>query len=227
MRTSWKSELPQLGIIAALFAWSAFLWPGAPETLPVHFDLSGTPDRFGSKLEGLFVVPALALGLYLLLRFLPRLDPMRANYPSFAGAYATLRLAVLLMLGCIDLILLLPMVGVPLNQTVLVRVITGGLLIVLGSVMGKIRPNWFVGIRTPWTLASKESWVKTHRLGGWAFVLAGLAFVLSAPLPARPALIMCLIALGAALVWTIVYSYLVWRGDTVRYPATGTRPELE
>lgn len=63
MRTSWKTELPQLAIIAGLFAWSVYLWPIAPKSLPVHFDLSGNVDRMGSKLEGLFAIPTVALVL--------------------------------------------------------------------------------------------------------------------------------------------------------------------
>ena len=157
MNTSWRTELPQLAIVAALFGWSALLWPTAPDSLPVHFDLGGNADRMGNKLEGLFAVPTVALAVYLILRFLPRLDPARENYASFMGVYSTLRLAVMIMLALIDLAILLPLVGVQVNQAAAIRLLVGGLLIVFGAMMGKIRPNWFVGIRTPWTLASKES----------------------------------------------------------------------
>lgn len=224
MKTSWRAELPQLAVIAALFAWSALLWPSAPDTLPVHFDLSGNVDRTGGKLEGLFALPTVALGVYLFLRFLPRLDPARANYPSFAGAYATIRFTVLVMLAVVDLAVLLPLAGVEVNQAAAIRLIIGGFLVALGAVMGKIRPNWFVGIRTPWTIASKESWVKSHRVGGWTFILAGLVFIGSLALPATPAFVMSFGALALGLAWTVIYSYIVWRKDPIRYPAIRTRP---
>lgn len=224
MRTSWKTELPQLAIIAALFAWSALLWPSAPESLPVHFDLSGNVDRMGSKLEGLFAVPTVTLVVYLVLRFLPRLDPARANYASFAGAYSTLRLALVVMLALVDVAILLPLVGVPVDQAAALRLLVGGLLFVFGGVMGKIRPNWFVGIRTPWTLASKESWVKTHRVGGWTFMLSGLGFIASLALPTTPALIVSFGVMAIGLVWIVLYSYLVWKRDPVRFPAIRSRP---
>ncbi len=227
MKTSWKSELPQLGIIAALFAWSAILWPGAPDSLPLHFDLNGNVDRMGGKLEGLFAVPVVALAVYALLRFVPRLDPARANYPSFATPYAVIRIAVLIMLAVVDLVILLPLVGVPVNRGVVIRLIGGSLLIVLGAVMGKIRPNWFVGIRTPWTLTSKESWVKTHRLGGWVFILVGLVFIVTFPLPPVPGTVLSVVIFAISLVWLVVYSYLVWQKDPVRYPATRSRPARE
>ena len=227
MRTSWKTELPQLAIIAGLFAWSMYLWPIAPESLPVHFDLSGNVDRMGSKLEGLFAVPTVALVLYLVLRFLPRLDPARENYASFAGAYATLRLALVVMLALVDLAVLLPLVGVPIDQAAAIRLLVGGLFVALGSVMGKIRPNWFVGIRTPWTLDSKESWVRTHRVGGWVFLLGGLAFIASLPLPTTLGLMLSFGVMAIGMVWIVVYSDLIWRRDPVRYPAIRSRPAGE
>ena len=227
MNTSWRTELPQLAIVAALFAWSALLWPIAPDSLPVHFDLGGNADRMGSKLEGLFAVPTTALAVYLILRFLPRLDPARENYASFMGVYSTLRLAVIIMLALVDLAILLPLVGVQVNQAAAIRLLVGGLLIVFGAMMGKIRPNWFVGIRTPWTLASKESWVRTHRVGGWVFIFAGLAFIVSLPLPTVPAMIISFGLLAVGLVWIVIYSYIVWQNDPVRYPAISSRPASE
>ena len=227
MNTSWRTELPQLAIVAALFAWSALLWPTAPDSLPVHFDLGGNADRMGNKLEGLFAVPTVALAVYLILRFLPRLDPARENYASFTGVYSTLRLAVIIMLALIDLAILLPLVGVQVNQAAAIRLLVGGLLIVFGAMMGKIRPNWFVGIRTPWTLASKESWVRTHRVGGWVFIFAGLAFIVSLPLPTVPAMIISFGLLAVGLVWIVIYSYIVWQNDPVRYPAISSRPASE
>jgi uncharacterized membrane protein len=224
MRISWRSELPQLAIIAALFVWSAYLWPSAPESMPVHFDLNGNVDRMGGRLEGLFAIPTAALVVYLVLWFLPRLDPARDNYASFAGAYSTLRLTVVAMLALVDLAVLLPVVGVPIDRAAAIRLLVGGLLVVLGTIMGKIRPNWFVGIRTPWTLASKTSWVRTHRLGGWVFMLCGLAFIASLSLPTTLALVLSFAFTAIGLIWIIAYSYLVWRRDPVRYPAISSRP---
>lgn len=227
MRTSWRSEVPQLGLIAVLFCWSVVLWPTSPDRIPVHFDLYGNADRWAGRLEGLFSVPVLCVAVYALLRFLPRFDPARANYASFAAAYTTIRFSVLIMLALVDLVILLPLAGVAVSQAALIRLIVGCLLMVIGGVMGKIRPNWFVGIRTPWTLSSKESWVKTHRLGGWVFLGAGWVFILSLALPPGSGFAVAFGALGVGLVWTVLYSYLVWRNDPVRYPAIRSRPARE
>jgi uncharacterized membrane protein len=92
-----------------------------------------------------------------------------------------------------------------------------------GSVMGKLRPNWFVGVRTPWTLASKRVWLKTHRLGGWLFIAWGPVELLAAWLVPHASGLTPVLAL-VLLAILVVYSYLVWRDDPDKLPAAGTRP---
>ena len=111
--------------------------------------------------------------------------------------------------------------GVPADG--LVQVALGALLVVIGSVMGKIRPNWFVGVRTPWTLTSKRSWLKTHRLGGWLFMIWGLIQIpVGLLLPG--ARIFTLVAALAVIATLLIYSYVVWRNDPDKLPAVGTTP---
>lgn len=181
-------------------------------------------DRYGGKVEGLLGIPLLTLAVYLLMLLLPRVDPGRANYRQFSGAYSIMRLSVVLLLAALYALVQLWIHGIRLDVSVVVPVLVGALLIVLGNLMGKLRPAWFVGIRTPWTLSSKLSWTRTHWLGGWLFVLVGLALVASgfAGSPASFALIPALIA-GCALL-LFAYSYLVWRGDPEKTPPAGTLP---
>ncbi|HEY6565141.1 MAG TPA: SdpI family protein, partial [Pirellulaceae bacterium] len=100
----------------------------------------------------------------------------------------------------------------------------GLLLMVFGNVMGKIRPNWFVGVRTPWTLSSKLSWTKTHRLAGWLFIGIGVLIAATGMTRSRWLLIGTLCGSGAALLGVVVYSYLVYRADPERTTPAGTSP---
>ncbi len=227
MRINLKTELAQWILMAAMFLFAAISWPSAPDRIPVHWGFSGEPDRYGDKFEGLLLLPLLALGIYLLLLYLPRIDPGRANYERFKGAYSVLRLATLAVLASIHGFILLWIRGVQLDLSVVVPVLVGGLLVVIGSVMGKIRPNWFVGIRTPWTLASKLSWTKTHRLGGWLFVVVGLVFISSGFVGSAWAIMAGLVVAAGCVLWLIVYSYLVWRSDPRKIPAIETSPAEE
>lgn len=223
MRTNLRIEAVQWALIGAMFVLAAVVWPSAPERIPVHWGPSGQPDAYGGKFEGLLLMPLLALGLYLLLLFLPRVDPRRANYERFEGAYKIIRLSVVAFLALLYGSVLLWVAGVELDFAVVVPVLVGGLFIVMGNLLGKIRPNWFVGVKTPWTLTSRRSWVKTHRLAGWLFVLLGLAFLgmgLAGATWANPvipaAVILC-------VVWLVAYSYLVWRSDPEKTSGTSAR----
>lgn len=149
----------------------------------------------------------------MLLLFLPRLDPRRANYDQFWGVYSVMRLAVVLVLALVYGFVLLWVRGVQLDVLVVIPVLVGGLFVVIGNLMGKVRPNLFVGIRTPWTLSSKRSWVRTHRLGGWLFVLMGLALLVSGFVGSTTAVILAFALVAGCVVWLFVYSYLAWRGD--------------
>jgi uncharacterized membrane protein len=157
MRITWRTEIPNLLILAVIAATSAWAWTTLPDRIPVHWNLAGEADRYGTKGGTLFILPAVALATYLLLVFLPRIDPGRANYARFAGSYTVLRTAVLALQLGIYSVVLLATAGAQVDGALLVSLGMGALFLVLGNVMGKLRPNWFVGIRTPWTLSSATS----------------------------------------------------------------------
>ncbi|MBI3872538.1 MAG: SdpI family protein [candidate division Zixibacteria bacterium] len=113
------------------------------------------------------------------------------------------------------------------DATTLIPILIGGFFVVLGSVMGKIRPNWFFGIRTPWTLSSKLSWSKTHRLGGWLMILAGVVTMGAGALSPTLAFTVMIAGLIVTMVPLIVYSYIVWRNDPDKFPPAGTAPSEE
>ena len=113
------------------------------------------------------------------------------------------------------------------NITMIVFPMAGLLFIVLGNFMSKLRPNWFVGVRTPWTLSSKLSWDKTHRLAGWLFMLMGTVFFLMLLAPNGWTLLAALVFDVLCVVWIVVYSYLVYRRDPQRTSPAGTSPSTE
>jgi uncharacterized membrane protein len=218
-------EWLQLAVITAMFATAAIRWQSLPERLPVHWNASGQVDGYGGKFEGLLLLPLIAVGVYLLLRYLPRIDPARANYAGFAGTYLLLRIVILVYFGFFYLVMNLALGesdAVPFEQLVF-----GGisvLFIVLGSMMGKFRPNWFAGIRTPWTLSSKTSWTRTHRLGGWVFIVAGVATLVASLFSGIAATVTMLVVILPGVVFLVAYSYFVWRDDPDRVPAQETTP---
>lgn len=216
MGVKWRSEWPHWLVLAAMFALAAVTWPTAPARIPVHWNVSGAVDRYGGRFEGVLGLPLLALGLYLLLLVLPLLDPARASYAHFAWAYSFIRFAVLLVLATSYGVIHLWLRGWPVNVGLVVGGAVGLLLIGIGNVLGKVRPNWFVGIRTPWTLTSRRAWARTHRLGGWVSIADGMLLLVAtiAGVPWVRAVSVAII--GASVLALIVYSYVVWRGDPDR-----------
>jgi uncharacterized membrane protein len=224
MKFTWKSELPALALVVLSLAIAAWVWPHMADRLPVHWGLDGRPDRWGGRAEALLMPVAILAFIYLLFRVLPALDPGRANYERFAGAFFTIRLAVMALILAVQALTIAFARGQTPAVNTWVMAGVGVLLIVLGNVMGKLRPNWFIGIRTPWTLSSKRAWSKTHRLGGWLFVTCGALWIMSGLLDPVRAVWLGGITLGACSLGLAVYSYFVWRTDPDRVPPAGTLP---
>jgi uncharacterized membrane protein len=223
MKARLRAELPQLILIAGMFVLAATRWSTTPERVPVHFGLSGETDRIGGKFEGLLLLPLVALAAYLLMRFGPRIDPGRANYERFWATYTIIRTVVIAFLAAMYLVMIRS-IQAGASDTSTIAMMMGALFMMLGAFMGKIRPNWFVGIRTPWTLSSRISWTRTHRLGGWLFLVVGAAtFGLALLLP-DAALLAGVAALLGAAITSVIYSYVVWLDDPNKTSPAGTSP---
>ena len=128
------------------------------------------------------------------------------------------------MAAAVSGVVLLFAYGYAVDTSRAVPLAVGLALVVTGNAMGKLRPNWLVGIRTPWTLSSRQSWTKTHRQGGWLLVVVGLLLA-AAGLVGAPALFAAAFGvLIAGCAWLLVYSYRVWRTDPERTTPAGTAP---
>ena len=224
MTWSWRREAFLFLPVLAMFIASAIAWPAADDSIPVHWNAIGEVDRYSGKFEGLLLVPLIATAVWLLLAFLPRIDPGRANYASFAGSYTLIRVGVTLFLGVLHGVMIAIALGAEIDMARVLYVAIGLLFVLLGNVMAKFRPNYFAGIRTPWTLSSARSWTATHRLGGRVFVAMGLGFIAMALVYQSWFLIAVMVATFVAIGWLVYHSYRVWRDDPDRVPVGQTTP---
>ncbi|MGB1250153.1 MAG: SdpI family protein [Candidatus Promineifilaceae bacterium] len=199
-----------------LFLLSFYAWGQLPADaqIPVHFDASGEPDRYGGKLEGLFLLPAIVSLTVLLLACVPQIQPRKSNLIDSQKAYKAIWGSVLVLFIVVHATVIAAVLGTPINIVPVVPVAVGALFVVLGNYMGKTRSNWVMGIRTPWTLESELAWDKTHRLGGKLFVVLGLLFMVSA-IVITGELWAYLIVVGSLGItaFLTVYSYMVWKTD--------------
>lgn len=202
-----------LAIIAVAFAASAAVYPNLPQRIPTHWNSSGEVDRWMGRPWGAFLLPLILVAQLGLFNVLPLVDPRGANYTKFKGTYDTLIITLMIFMLGVHLLILAAALGVGIPITRIVPAGMGILFIVLGNLMPRMRPNWFVGIKTPWTLSSDRVWDRTHRFGGRLFVVVGALIVLSvllAPALAKPVLIF---APWVVVIAVLAYSYIIWRSD--------------
>ncbi|MBI2401987.1 MAG: SdpI family protein [Gemmatimonadetes bacterium] len=209
MRSRW------LGYIVAALAAAASAWayPRLPPRVAIHWSLSGQPDGYGSKLLAAVLLPLMILAMRGLLSVLPRIDPKGENYPKFASTYWLIFNGVIVFFGVIHLAVLAYGLGAPVRMDRVVAAGVGVLLIVIGNYITRVEPNWFIGIRTPWTLSSDRVWRRTHRVGGWILVTGGALVVLSLFVPAGAALPILIATIALVAVVPVVLSYLWWRRE--------------
>jgi uncharacterized membrane protein len=157
---------------------SVLVAPHLPPNIPTHFGLSGQPNGYSNRWVGVLMQPGIMLLILVGWEVLWRIDPRRATYPAMALTY---RYVGGLIIGFLTLvqgfILLQATHALPWNGSRVMGALVGLLLVLLANVLPRVKPNWWLGIRTPWTLSNETVWRQTHRLGGQAGVIAGLALI--------------------------------------------------
>ncbi|RDI99989.1 DUF1648 domain-containing protein [Dyella solisilvae] len=203
------SLLVSLAFVVVALAAVAWLYPSLPQQVPIHWNMQGVPDGYRPRPWGAAMPVLVMAGFALLLWLLPRISPRGFELSTFASVYALLMLAVQAALLVILLAGLLVSAGYAVPMWKVMSLSLGALLMVLGNFMGKLRKNFFIGIRTPWTLASDAVWERTHRVGGWIFVATGALVMLAASLGGPRWLTFALILLMAGS--CVLYSLLAYR----------------
>lgn len=198
-------------IISLAFLSSALVYSRLPETMPTHWNLSGEVDGWSGRMFGAWMLPVLLAALWGILRFLPRIDPRRASYDRFGPTYHAIIVLVMAFLLCLHAVVLRTALGSPMRMDRLTPLAMGVMMVLVGNLLPRARPNWFVGIRTPWTLSNDRVWEKTHRLGGHIFVLGGIVIVLAALFATPLANAVMIGTVVACAVAVLAYSYLEWR----------------
>ena len=206
MRSRWLG----VGAVLAAALLSVVFWSRLPEQVPTHWNLRGEPNDWSSRGWAVLFGPGLMLGVVMLGHVLPRIDPRRRNYPAFQRVYWLVINSVILLIFLVHAIMLGSAAGMDFRVPHVLAFGIALLLIVFGNYMGRIRPNWFMGIRTPWTLDSEAVWRKTHRLAGWLFVAAGVIAGLAVFVPVGDPLVVVLVTTMAAAIVPAVLSLVFW-----------------
>lgn len=204
-----KTLVTLLLVLAVTWVLAFVYEPKLPEEVPTHWNIDGEIDGYTAKPWGVFMLPLISTLTSLLLMLLPLVAPKGFQLGAAKKVYEIIVLVVaLFMLGVMLLSFHAALnQDVDMNQWIMVGL--GALFLILGNYLSKVPKNFFLGIRTPWTLASDEVWYKTHRLGSWVFVLVGLLVILGSFLNWPFAWLMGLLA-GSGLI-LVIYSLLAYR----------------
>lgn len=204
-----QSLVAQLVVAAGLGIYSATVAPTLPNVVPTHWGPSGKPDAYGSPAFALWFGPVVVVVMAALTWALPKLSPKKFEIDRFEASYGAIMFVVALMMGAMHVVILAGTAGKPFDMTRAIMAVLGLFFAVMGNFMGKIRKNFYMGIRTPWTLSSDRVWEATHRraasLWFWgglvvaAAALAGLPFWLTFP------------AFMLLSLWPIADSYRLYR----------------
>jgi uncharacterized membrane protein len=195
-----------IAVIILTFTITLAVYPSAPDLVASHWNSAGQVNGYMSKFWGLFLIPFIMTGFVALLAFLPRIDPHKKNYEKFWGYYEGFILLFTLFLLAIQVQIILWSIGYQISPNITFPLLIGALFIYIGFLLDHAEQNWFVGIRTPWTLSSKTVWKKTHELGGKLFKLAGVISCLGI-FAGVYALWFVLVPALAVAVITVAYSY--------------------
>lgn len=213
IKISFKTEILAIILLLAAFGLGFYFYTHFPEQVAGHWNIEGKVDRYTSKAAGAFGMPIMMLGMYALFSVLPFIDPKKDRYGDFSKVYHIIKFSILGMLLLVYIIMGMFNLGYNVDVGVLVPVLIGLMMVVLGNFMGKIKNNWFVGIKTPWTLSSENVWNKTHRLGGYMFILFGATMIAAPLLPGAWKLMTFVVGIVCAVIVPIVYSYILYKKE--------------
>jgi uncharacterized membrane protein len=206
------------GLLALLAAgvFTAVVYSDLPERLPTHWNLAGEVDGWSSRFSGAVMLPLAGVGIWALLQWLPRIDPLRQNYAKFRPTYDVAVNVILVFMALAHVFVLGAALGWPLDVRRAMPIGIGVLCILIGNVLPRARRNWMFGVRTPWTLSSDRVWERTHRMAGYLFVALGVALLVAVALPLSLPTNAVFVSIAVVAAIAFVYSYVAWRQESSR-----------
>ena len=200
------------GIVAATLVVSAAAWDHVPERIDSHWNARGEADDTMPRFWGLFLMPIVLAAMTLIALWIPRIDPLKQNIALFRKYYDGFFLMLLLFMSAIHVFLVLWNTGTKVSPNAILPPALGALLYATGVLCGATKRNWFVGVRTPWTLSSDAVWDKTHRRAKPLFKIAGLLSLGGIFLGEYAIFLILAIILGITF-YLVIYPYVEYRRE--------------
>jgi len=210
-----KTNLIIISIIVLSFLSALYLYPQLPDRVASHWNAQGQIDGYMPKFWGVFLMPAITLAIFLLFLLIPIIDPLKKNIDKFRNYFNWLIILIVVFLLYVYSLTVFWNLGYRFNMTLFMTPAIGLLFFYIGVILKHAERNWFIGIRTPWTLSSDIVWKKTHQLGAKLFKVAGIIAILGIFF-AENALWFTIIPVIAFSLFLLVYSYFEHKKTAVK-----------
>ncbi len=210
IKPSFKSEWFSLGLIIIAFVAGFYFYQHFPAKVPTHWNIRGEVNGYSSPLIAAFMIPAMALGMYLLFLVLPYLDPKRDQYESFIGIYHKFKDLIVAFLLLLYFLTGLNGIGYKINISFYAPIMVGAMFIILGILLEHVKMNWFLGIRTPWTMSSDTVWAKTHKLSSRVLIISGLLMAATSFVAWEFKIALFILAIVLIVFALPIYSYILY-----------------
>ncbi|MEI6627582.1 MAG: SdpI family protein [bacterium] len=207
-----KSEIIGLALVALSFVIAIYFYPLMPQLMASHWDINGAVNGYMSKFWGLFLMPMVTLIMWLLFLFVPRIDPKKANIAKFRKQFDEFVIVIFLFLLYVYALTLAWNLNYIFDFTRFIIAPFAILFYAIGNLVAKAEPNWFIGIRTPWTLSNEVAWRKTHQLGGKLYKISALISLLGLFLPGI-AIWLVIIPIILVSLYLVIYSYIIFKQE--------------
>lgn len=206
-----KYIVPILVIIVSVLL-SVFFYSSLPDSMASHWNGQGVVDGYSSRLFNVLFFPLLNIFLFLLFKYIPKVDPKWKSIKTFEGKFNLFISSMLIFMLLLQLQVFLWGIGIKIPMGMVLPVLMGGLFFVVGILVESAKQNYTIGIRTPWTLHSEVVWNKTHVLGGKLFKVSGILSILSVFIP-KYSIIVVLGTVLLSSLFLVIYSYLEFRKE--------------
>lgn len=204
-----RADIISLLFVFSAIAVAAILYPSLPEQIPTHWNAQGEVDGYMKKTGGVIIMPAMAVFTFVIMKLIPVISPKGFRIDEFSDVFGALQVTLVGFMSIVAILVLMEARGLDVRVNEMIIAGIGLLFVIIGNYLGRVRKNFFIGIRTPWTLASDEVWNRTHRIGGRLFILSGVIIWIGAILR-LPLTWTVGVAVGLVLI-PVVYSYFLYR----------------
>ncbi len=209
-----KKELPIIAIVLIPFVYLAYIWNQLPEKVPVHWNINGEIDRYGDKSELLLIPFLLPFLIYIIFSVIPKIDP-KNKLNQMGNKLQNLKFLMTTFMSALALFIIYSAKNQSFSNPNLIVALIGLFYIILGNYLKTIKANYFIGIRTPWTLENEKVWKKTHELAGKMWFVGGILVLINTLfLEKQTNFLIFMIITGIIAIVPIVYSYVLYKKES-------------